>query len=90
MKSKIKIFAFKWVNGDAEWVAAENKEQAINCHLSSFDLTREDLKRCQIEEVSIKNWGRHYVYQDDDECIGFDEWMNQNNDFPDIIATTWH
>jgi len=33
MKSKIKIFAFKWGNGDAEWVAAENKEQAINYQL---------------------------------------------------------
>lgn len=43
MKSKIKIFDFKWGSGDAEWVAAENKEFGYALKIATGQLTGKDI-----------------------------------------------
>lgn len=85
----MKIFELKHSNGIIDWFSGETILQALVNYVNTTECSFYDLEDDELKELPENDWDNHNVIQDDSgTSITFREWMEQNRNSPEMIAST--
>lgn len=87
---KMRIFEIEHEVKLSEWISGRTLLHALDNYINTTECSLSDLMGAEIFEIPEEDWVDYHIKHEDGTLQSFEDWIKENDKFPEIISGTMY